>query len=153
MGGFDVANRNVFFTHNGNYLGVAFEKVRSNLFPCIAFTSPGEHVIVNFGKYPFLWDFTTKAEPFKPAPLAMVSMYDIPPVRAGLAGDKWTNLEQYFAREWGFLDPVVRTALERAHRQLRQQFGTLSKKPAVPERKPEGRKGTLKTPIKTRPRS
>merc|ERR1711974_385700 len=97
MGGFDVANRNVFFTHNGNYLGVAFEKVRSNLFPCIAFTSPGEHVIVNFGKYPFLWDFTTKAEPFKPAPLAMVSMYDIPPVRAGLAGDKWTNLEQYFA--------------------------------------------------------
>ncbi|KFZ14681.1 hypothetical protein V502_05953 [Pseudogymnoascus sp. VKM F-4520 (FW-2644)] len=45
-----------FFTKNGNHLGTAFREVRGKLFPSVGMMKPGEHVWVNFGQSPFVFD-------------------------------------------------------------------------------------------------
>ncbi|KFY27615.1 hypothetical protein V493_03394 [Pseudogymnoascus sp. VKM F-4281 (FW-2241)] len=45
-----------FFTKNGNHLGTAFREVRGKLFPSVGMMKPGEHVWVNFGQSPFVYD-------------------------------------------------------------------------------------------------
>ncbi|KJZ76329.1 hypothetical protein HIM_04411 [Hirsutella minnesotensis 3608] len=46
-----------FFTKNGVKLGVAFhDVVRSKLYPTVSLKKPGEHILVNFGQMPFVYN-------------------------------------------------------------------------------------------------
>ncbi|KFY06292.1 hypothetical protein V491_08728, partial [Pseudogymnoascus sp. VKM F-3775] len=45
-----------FFTKNGDHLGTAFREVKGKLFPSVGMMKPGEHVWVNFGQSPFVFD-------------------------------------------------------------------------------------------------
>ncbi|KZF24307.1 SPRY domain-containing protein [Xylona heveae TC161] len=46
-----------FFTKNGVYLGVAFRDLKgAKLFPSVGMKRPGEHLRVNFGQTPFVFD-------------------------------------------------------------------------------------------------
>lgn len=54
--GVDFQRMEIFFTKNGEYLDVAFKDVPGFLYPTIGLHSPGEHVLVNFGSKPFMFD-------------------------------------------------------------------------------------------------
>ena len=55
---FDLAEKQIFFTKNGENLGVAFKVVTSTaLFPTIGLQTPGEKVEANFGQSEFIFDF------------------------------------------------------------------------------------------------
>ncbi|THV54202.1 hypothetical protein BGAL_0032g00300 [Botrytis galanthina] len=47
-----------FFTKNGDHLGIAFRDVtgRGELFPSVGMKKPGEHIRVNFGQSPFVYN-------------------------------------------------------------------------------------------------
>ncbi|VCU39631.1 BgtA-21027 [Blumeria graminis f. sp. tritici] len=45
-----------FFTKNGVDLGVAFREVKGKLYPSVGMKKPGEHIRVNFGQSPFIFD-------------------------------------------------------------------------------------------------
>ncbi|TVY31087.1 Ran-binding protein [Lachnellula hyalina] len=47
-----------FFTKNGDFLSNAFREIKSNikLFPSVGMKKPGEHVRINFGQTPFVFD-------------------------------------------------------------------------------------------------
>ncbi|KAG8158624.1 hypothetical protein KVR01_011746 [Diaporthe batatas] len=45
-----------FFTKNGHYLGIAFREVKGKLYPSVGLKKTGEHIRVNFGQTPFLFD-------------------------------------------------------------------------------------------------
>ena len=56
--GVDFQLMEIFFTKNGKHIGFnpAFQNVPGFLYPTIGLHSPGEHVSVNFGQKPFLFD-------------------------------------------------------------------------------------------------
>ncbi len=54
--GVDFQLMEIFFTKNGKHVGFAFQNVPGFLYPTIGLHSPGEHVSVNFGQKPFLFD-------------------------------------------------------------------------------------------------
>ncbi|KAJ2011888.1 hypothetical protein GGI06_004354, partial [Coemansia sp. S85] len=58
--GIDFAQRRIFFTRNGFFLGYAFDKIDTtkDLFPCVGMRTPGEHVKANFGRKPFAFDIS-----------------------------------------------------------------------------------------------
>lgn len=58
--GVDFSEGVAFYTKNGSPLGVAFRDipVSSELYPCVGMRTPGEHITVNFGQEPFLFDIT-----------------------------------------------------------------------------------------------
>ncbi|KAH0550885.1 hypothetical protein GP486_007751 [Trichoglossum hirsutum] len=45
-----------FFTKNGTMLGTAFRDIKGKIFPAVGMKKPGEHVRVNFGQSPFVFD-------------------------------------------------------------------------------------------------
>ncbi|KAK7698709.1 hypothetical protein SLS64_012320 [Diaporthe eres] len=49
-----------FFTKNGHYLGIAFREVKGKLYPSVGLKKTGEHVRVNFGQTPFMFDIDSK---------------------------------------------------------------------------------------------
>ncbi|KFG81281.1 SPRY domain containing protein [Metarhizium anisopliae] len=55
--GVNFRDHTAFFTKNGVKIGVAVnDVVRSKIFPAISLKKPGEHIIVNFGQTPFVYD-------------------------------------------------------------------------------------------------
>ncbi|KAJ2810266.1 hypothetical protein H4S07_002765 [Coemansia furcata] len=58
--GIDFAQRRIFFTRNGFFLGFAFDKIDTtkDLFPCVGMRTLGEHVKANFGRKPFVFDIS-----------------------------------------------------------------------------------------------
>ncbi|KAK5171031.1 uncharacterized protein LTR77_004175 [Saxophila tyrrhenica] len=55
--GVNFRTGNAFFTKNGVYLGVAFSNIKTdNIYPSVGIKKPGEHLRVNFGRYPFVFD-------------------------------------------------------------------------------------------------
>ncbi|KAM4057614.1 SPRY domain-containing protein [Hirsutella rhossiliensis] len=55
--GVNFRDHTAFFTRNGVKLGVAFHDVaRSKLYPSVSLKKPGEHVLVNFGQLPFVYN-------------------------------------------------------------------------------------------------
>ncbi|ORY97455.1 concanavalin A-like lectin/glucanase domain-containing protein [Syncephalastrum racemosum] len=58
--GVDFSEGVAFYTKNGSPLGVAFRDIpmSSDLYPCVGMRTPGEHITVNFGQEPFLFDIT-----------------------------------------------------------------------------------------------
>ncbi|PQE25365.1 SPRY domain-containing protein [Rutstroemia sp. NJR-2017a BBW] len=45
-----------FFTKNGDHLGTAFREIKGKLFPSVGMKKSGEHIRVNFGQSPFVYD-------------------------------------------------------------------------------------------------
>ncbi|KAJ2848565.1 hypothetical protein IWW36_003225 [Coemansia brasiliensis] len=56
--GLDFAARRIFFTRNGLFLGYAFDTIDTSkkLFPTVGMRTPGEHIVANFGRKPFVFD-------------------------------------------------------------------------------------------------
>lgn len=55
--GVNFRDRTAFFTKNGVKIGVAFHDVaRGKLYPSVSLKKPREHVWVNFGQHPFIFD-------------------------------------------------------------------------------------------------
>ncbi|KAI8145847.1 concanavalin A-like lectin/glucanase domain-containing protein [Fennellomyces sp. T-0311] len=58
--GVNFAEGTAFYTKNGSFLGNAFEGLftsdTTDYYPCIGLRTPGEHVTVNFGNEPFVFD-------------------------------------------------------------------------------------------------
>ncbi|KAI9316471.1 concanavalin A-like lectin/glucanase domain-containing protein, partial [Dichotomocladium elegans] len=56
--GIDVENQLIFYTKNGEFLGLAFESFTSTsgLYPCVGLNAPNTCVVANFGALPFLFD-------------------------------------------------------------------------------------------------
>ncbi|KAI9349508.1 hypothetical protein BDR26DRAFT_930463 [Obelidium mucronatum] len=59
--GFDWDKRNVFFTINGRFLGIAFTRIETlddppTLFPAVGLHDPSELVFINLGDKPFLFN-------------------------------------------------------------------------------------------------
>lgn len=54
--GIHLGNRQIFFTKNGKFLGIAFEDIQGELYPTIGLHSKAESVEVNFGQKPFVYD-------------------------------------------------------------------------------------------------
>ncbi|QSZ32804.1 hypothetical protein DSL72_002384 [Monilinia vaccinii-corymbosi] len=56
--GVNFSTGSAFFTQNGEWLGIAFQNVigKGKLFPSVGMKKPGEHVRVNFGQSPFVFD-------------------------------------------------------------------------------------------------
>ncbi|KAF3940893.1 Delta-latroinsectotoxin [Dactylella cylindrospora] len=52
--GYDQENHNIFWTLDGEYLGVGFKGVKKQLYPAMA-SNGGYKAIANFGQKPFLW--------------------------------------------------------------------------------------------------
>ncbi|KAI8141164.1 concanavalin A-like lectin/glucanase domain-containing protein [Fennellomyces sp. T-0311] len=62
--GINMANKTAFYTKNGTYLGVAFKSLKTSmsLYPCVGLRTVGEHVTVNFGQDPFVFDIVHYVE-------------------------------------------------------------------------------------------
>lgn len=62
--GFNAVTQEIWFTHNGKFLGVAFREVdmlqKEAWFPTIGMSSPGEKAKANFGAVPFLFAFEAR---------------------------------------------------------------------------------------------
>ncbi|KAA8564967.1 hypothetical protein EYC84_010736 [Monilinia fructicola] len=56
--GINFSTGSAFFTQNGDCLGTAFHNIngKGKLFPSIGMKKPGEHIRVNFGQSPFVFD-------------------------------------------------------------------------------------------------
>ncbi|TVY65664.1 Uncharacterized protein LSUE1_G007172 [Lachnellula suecica] len=56
--GINFRTGSAFFTKNGDYLGTAFRELKNTpkLFPSVGMKKAGEHVRVNFGQTPFVFD-------------------------------------------------------------------------------------------------
>ncbi|ESZ91677.1 hypothetical protein SBOR_7934 [Sclerotinia borealis F-4128] len=56
--GINFTNGSAFFTKNGDRLGTAFRDIKGKgkLFPSVGMKKPGEHIRVNFGQSPFVFD-------------------------------------------------------------------------------------------------
>ncbi|KAI6837742.1 SPRY-domain-containing protein [Hortaea werneckii] len=55
--GVNFRTGNCFFTKNGIYLGVAFTNIsKGGLYPSVGMKKPGEHLRINFGRTPFVFD-------------------------------------------------------------------------------------------------
>ncbi|APA16084.1 hypothetical protein sscle_16g108540 [Sclerotinia sclerotiorum 1980 UF-70] len=54
--GVNFSTGSAFFTKNGDHLGIAFRDIKGKLFPSVGMKKPGEHVRVNFGQSPFVYD-------------------------------------------------------------------------------------------------
>ena len=56
----NFAEGTAFYTKNGSFLANAFEDsiLTSDIdyYPCVGLRTPGEHVTVNFGHEPFMFD-------------------------------------------------------------------------------------------------
>ncbi|KAK8211425.1 hypothetical protein M8818_003392 [Zalaria obscura] len=61
--GVNFRTNTAFFTKNGNYLGEAFHSIKTEkLFPSVGMKKPGEHLRVNFGQTPFVYDIDSMME-------------------------------------------------------------------------------------------
>lgn len=61
--GINFRTGSIFFTKDGNNLGVAFRDIKGpSLYPSVGMKKTGEHVRINFGQSPFVYDIDTMVE-------------------------------------------------------------------------------------------
>lgn len=61
--GVNFETNSAFFTKNGIYLGEAFQNVKTDrLYPSVGMKKPGEHLRINFGQSPFVFDIDSMVE-------------------------------------------------------------------------------------------
>ncbi|XP_055343672.1 ran-binding protein 9-like isoform X2 [Paramacrobiotus metropolitanus] len=73
--GVDLVNNSCFYTKNGLMLGVAFENLPSNLYPCVGLQSVGENVETNFGQTEFMFDLTDLRKELRKQSRDMIAKY------------------------------------------------------------------------------
>eukprot|EP00013_Stygamoeba_regulata_P001220 CAMPEP_0177637638 /NCGR_PEP_ID=MMETSP0447-20121125/5073_1 /TAXON_ID=0 /ORGANISM="Stygamoeba regulata, Strain BSH-02190019" /LENGTH=1331 /DNA_ID=CAMNT_0019139569 /DNA_START=180 /DNA_END=4171 /DNA_ORIENTATION=- len=156
--GHDTVKDEIFFTKNGQFIGVAFHSVSGPLFPMVGLGSPCESVFVNFGQLPFVWDFNAlNTLQFTAAPKATYStsapapyLPDRCPILAELFLWNATNytfldrevaavMEQFQAAVKA-TEPATRAALQRQpQQQIQQQIpGRPAKVPTAGIAAPQG---------------
>ncbi|RDW62743.1 hypothetical protein BP5796_11045 [Coleophoma crateriformis] len=54
--GINFRTGSAFFTKNGDHLGTAFRDIKGKLYPSVGMKKSGEHIRVNFGQSPFVFD-------------------------------------------------------------------------------------------------
>ena len=76
--GMNFKTGSAFFTKNGTHLGTAVQNVKlDRLYPCVGLKKPGEHVRVNFGKTPFVFDIDGLVEQERHNILAEIDQTDV----------------------------------------------------------------------------
>jgi len=76
----NLTDRTIFFTKNGENLGIAFDpsKVPTRpLFPTVGLQTPGEIVEVNFGQKRFVFDFESHVQSLRQKTLKQVSGFPV----------------------------------------------------------------------------
>ncbi|KAK7204415.1 ran-binding protein [Myxozyma melibiosi] len=72
-------NGSVFYTKNGISLGIAFNDIKeSRLYPAVGMRSHGEHIRVNFGQQPFVFDIDAYMIEEKAKTYKQISSYPLP---------------------------------------------------------------------------
>jgi len=72
--GVNFRTGNAFFTKNGIDLGSAFTSVRNHgLYPSVGMKKPGEHLRINFGRTPFIFDIDRMMEQERRAIIGEIS--------------------------------------------------------------------------------
>ncbi|KAF2169311.1 hypothetical protein M409DRAFT_20537 [Zasmidium cellare ATCC 36951] len=67
-----------FFTKNGNYLGMAFPNIKGDtLYPSVGMKKPGEHLRINFGKTPFVFDIDSMVEQERRSIISDINKADV----------------------------------------------------------------------------
>ena len=75
--GLNFSTGSAFFTKNGVYLGTAFAGIKSDrLYPSVGMKKPGEHLRINFGRSPFVFDIDRMMEEERSAIFGEVLMQD-----------------------------------------------------------------------------
>ncbi|KHJ33087.1 putative spry domain-containing protein [Erysiphe necator] len=54
--GVNFKTKSAFFTKNGIHLGTAFKDLKGEFYPSVGMKKSGEHIRVNFGQTPFIYD-------------------------------------------------------------------------------------------------
>ncbi|KAK4895336.1 hypothetical protein LTR27_006679 [Elasticomyces elasticus] len=97
-----------FFTRNGVYLGVAFSGIKSEkaqYYPSVGMKKPGEHLRINLGRTPFVFDINHMMEQERQTTLANIAKADVSTLHS--PDDESTLIHklisQYLAHE-GYVD-------------------------------------------------
>lgn len=129
--GIHFARNEAFFTRNGVFLGTAFTNVKGErLYPSVGMKKPSEHVRVNFGGKPFVFDIDGMVEREREAILQEISKADVgklhPPddedalvkglVGQYLAHEGYVETARAFNREWNVREASVLPEGERTGR-------------------------------------
>ncbi|KAK3713329.1 hypothetical protein LTR37_008521 [Vermiconidia calcicola] len=76
--GVNFRTGNAFFTKNGVYLGVAFSGIKAErLHPSVGMKKPNEHLRVNFGRSPFVFDIDRMMEQERHAIMSEIEKADL----------------------------------------------------------------------------
>ncbi|KAK3701636.1 hypothetical protein LTR37_015387 [Vermiconidia calcicola] len=76
--GVNFRTGNAFFTKNGVYLGVAFSGIKAErLHPSVGMKKPNEHLRVNFGRSPFVFDIDRMMEQERQASMSEIEKADM----------------------------------------------------------------------------
>ncbi|KAK0344079.1 hypothetical protein LTR59_009833 [Friedmanniomyces endolithicus] len=106
--GVNFRTNEAFFTKNGVYLGVAFNGIRSEkhyYYPSVGMKKPGEHLRINLGRTPFVFDIDHMMEQERQVVMAKIDKTDVsslhPPDTESTVIHKLIG--QYLAHE-GYVD-------------------------------------------------
>ncbi|KAK0252882.1 hypothetical protein LTS09_012039 [Friedmanniomyces endolithicus] len=78
--GVNFRTNEAFFTKNGVYLGVAFNGIRSEkhyYYPSVGMKKPGEHLRINLGRTPFVFDIDHMMEQERQVVMAKIDKTDV----------------------------------------------------------------------------
>ncbi|TKA70907.1 hypothetical protein B0A55_07483 [Friedmanniomyces simplex] len=123
--GVNFRTNEAFFTRNGVYLGVAFNGIKSEkhqYYPSVGMKKPGEHLRINLGRTPFVFDIDHMMEQERQAIMAKIDKADVsalhPPDTEGTLIHKLIG--QYLAHE-GYVDTAKAFAKD-VHEQQQSLF-------------------------------
>ncbi|CAB3408625.1 unnamed protein product [Caenorhabditis bovis] len=79
--GFDTVLRQIFFTKNGEHLGVAANGIThiDDMYPTVGMKNPGEKIRANFGLHPFKFDFEAHKRQLFEKKIEMIDDIPMPP--------------------------------------------------------------------------
>ncbi|CAK8675314.1 ran-binding protein 10-like [Clavelina lepadiformis] len=76
--GLNVIDNSCFYTKNGVHIGIAFRDLSTSpLYPTIGLQTPNEELSVNFGQYPFLFEFEEYLKEWKNSVRLSIGRYVI----------------------------------------------------------------------------
>ncbi|KAK2594086.1 hypothetical protein QQS21_008189 [Conoideocrella luteorostrata] len=126
--GVNFRDHTAFFTKNGVKIGVAFHDVgRTKLYPAVSLKKPEEHVSVNFGQTPFVFDIDTMMREQREKIRAEIESTDASRLEPGLSE---TDLIQALVLQFLQHDGYVETARAFAE-DIKQQKEALRLDPNV----------------------
>ncbi|KAK4555802.1 hypothetical protein LTR86_007022 [Recurvomyces mirabilis] len=117
--GINFRTGEAFFTKNGVYLGVAFNNIKGDkLYPSVGMKKPNEHLRVNFGRTPFVFDIDRMMEQGRRVVMAEIRQTDVTPIYP--SGDESALTQalvaQYLAHE-GYVETAKALSRESWERQ------------------------------------